>query len=228
MKNKNKSTLPKQTAGDVVHAVVKGAISGIPIPIAGGVAAEIFGLVLAPPLSKRRDAWFQSLAERLKGVEARLESLGENPAFVTTVLQATQIALRTHQEEKLEALRNAVVNSTSGQVLEDDKRAVFLNLVDTFTPTHLRIVKYFQNRESFDVRTELLDVRAVQQSRKATELTNIMVEELARNGLLEDHRPYAVRGRDTGESLLTFAWTVSPLGVQFLEFITPRAGQKRS
>ncbi|HTS57938.1 MAG TPA: hypothetical protein VMH03_10335, partial [Terriglobales bacterium] len=47
-----------------------------------------------------------------------------------TVLQATQIALRTHQEEKLEALRNAVVNSTSGQVLEDDVRAVFLNLVD--------------------------------------------------------------------------------------------------
>jgi hypothetical protein len=172
--------------------------------------------------------WFESLAERLKAIEGKLESLADNPAFVTTVLQATQIALRTHQEEKLEALRNAVVNSTTDQGLEPDLRAVFLNFVDAFTPTHLRILKYFQNRESFDVRTALLDVRAVQQSRNATELTNIMVEELARNGLLEDHRPYAARGRDTGESLLTFAWTVSPLGAQFLEFISPRAGQKIS
>jgi hypothetical protein len=217
LKDENESTLPKQTAGDVVHAVVKGAVSGIPIPIAGGIAAEIFGLVLAPPLSKRRDAWFESLAERLKAVEARLESLGENPAFVTTVLQATQIALRTHQEEKLEALRNAVVNSTSGQVLEDDIRAVFLNLIDAFTPTHLRILKYFQDRSSFDERTIQRLIR------DSTAVTNMMVEELARNGLLRDERPYAARGRDSGESLLTSGWNLSPLGTQFLQFISRRS-----
>lgn len=134
-----------------------------------------------------------------------------------TVLQATQIALRTHQEEKLEALRNAVVNSTSGQVLEDDVRAVFLNLVDTFTPTHLRILKYFQDRGSFDeqiIRRLIFD---------ATAVTNMMVEELARNGLLRDERPYAARGRDSGESLLTFGWTLSPLGTQFLQFISRRS-----
>jgi len=65
----------------VLHAIAKGALSGI--PIGGGVAAEMFGLVLAPPLSKRRDMWFESLAERLKAIEGKLESLADNPAFVT-------------------------------------------------------------------------------------------------------------------------------------------------
>jgi hypothetical protein len=63
MKEKKESALPAKTAGDVLHAIAKGALSGI--PIGGGVAAEMFGLVLAPPLSKRRDMWFESLAERL-------------------------------------------------------------------------------------------------------------------------------------------------------------------
>jgi hypothetical protein len=200
-------------AGDVAHALVKGALSGV--PIAGGVAAELFGLMLAPPLSKRRDAWFESLAQRLKVVEAKVGSLGENPAFVTTTLQATQIAIRTHQEEKLEALRNAVVNSAMGTAPEDDMRAVFLNLIDAFTPTHLLILKLFKNRASVDALTfqRLRDARAV---------TDVMVNELARNGLIEDHRPYAARGRDSGESLLISDWTLSKLGSQFIEFISSR------
>src|SRR5215470_11880513 len=52
MKAPNERSLPTPTAADVVHGVVKGALSGIPIPIAGGVAAEVFGIVLAPPLAK--------------------------------------------------------------------------------------------------------------------------------------------------------------------------------
>jgi hypothetical protein len=200
-------------AGDAAHALVKGALSGV--PIAGGVAAELFALILAPPLSKRRDAWFESLAQRLKAVEAKLGSLAENPAFVTTTLQATQIAIRTHQAEKLDALRNAVVNSAIGVALEDDMRAVFLHLIDAFTPTHLLILKLFQNRASVDALTfqRLRDARAV---------TDVMVNELARDGLIEDHRPYAARGRDSGDSLLISDWTLSKLGAQFIEFISSR------
>lgn len=221
VKDEKNPAVPMPTAGDAAHAVAKGALSGI--PYVGGVAAELFGIVLAPPLSKRRDAWLESLAERLKAAEAKLESLGEDPAFVTTALQATQIALRTHQEEKLDALRNAVANSVSGRGPEDDTRAMFLSLVDSFTPTHLLLLKYFQNRHSVDERT----VRKLMF--EANELTNIMVEELASNGLLRDERPYAARGRGTGESLLNFAWTVSPLGTRFLQFISrPPAPGKTS
>ncbi len=215
MNDKEKLSVPKSAAGDVAHAVVKGVLSTV-VPLAGGTAAELFELVLAPPLSKRRDEWMESVAKRLEGVEANVNSMRNDPAFVTTALQATQIALRTHQEEKLEALRNAVVNSAIGTAPQDDLRAIFLNLVDAFTPTHLRILKYLQNRGS-------LDSSAIQRLRDARAVTDVMVNELARDGLLEDHRPYAARGRDSGESLLISDWTLSKLGSQFIEFISSRA-----
>lgn len=211
MSKEEKPTIPKRTLGDVAHALVKGGLSGI--PIAGGLASELFELVLAPPLSKRRDEWMESVAKRLQDVEANVASMRNDPAFVTTALQATQIALRTHQEEKLEALRNAVVNSAIGTAPQDDLRAIFLNLVDAFTPTHLRILKYFQNRGS-------LDSSAIQHLRDTRAVTDMMVNELARDGLIEDQRPYAARGRDSGESLLISDWTLSKLGAQFVEFIS--------
>jgi hypothetical protein len=211
MNDKEKLSVPKPAAGDVAHAVVKGILSTV--PWAGGTAAELLELVLAPPLSKRRDEWMETVAKRLQDVEANLNSLADDPAFVTTVLQATQIALRTHQEEKLEALRYAVVNSAIGAAPEDDLRAIFLNLVDAFTPTHLRILKYFQNRGS-------LNSSAIQHLRDTRAVTDVMVNELARDGLIEDQRPYAARGRDSGESLLISDWTLSKLGAQFIEFIS--------
>lgn len=203
--------MPERTAGDVVHALVKGGLSVI--PIAGGLASELFELVLAPPLSKRRDAWLESVARRLEAVGAKVDSLGDDAAFVTTMLHATHIALRTHQEEKLEALRNAVVNSAIGTGPEDDIRAIFLNLVDGFTPTHLRILSFFQNRNS-------LDSAAFERLRDARAVTDLMVNELARGGLIEDTRPYVARGRDTGDSLLTLNWTLTKLGTRFLTFVS--------
>lgn len=214
MSKEGNPTTPKRTPGDVAHALVKGGLSGI--PIAGGLAAEFFELVLAPPLSKRRDEWMESVAKRLQDVEANVDSMRNDPAFVTTALQATQIALRTHQEEKLEALRSAVVNSAIGTAPQDDLRAVFLNLVDAFTPTHLQILKFFQNRGSLDSAT-------LQRLRDARAVADVMVNELARGGLIEDPRPYAARGRDGGEPLVTVGWTVSNLGAQFIGFISSSA-----
>jgi len=82
----------------------------------GGSVGEVFGLVIAAPLAKRRDDWLESLAIRLRELEARVagfstEAVAENPQFVSIVMQASAVAIRTHSEPKLEALRNAVVNT---------------------------------------------------------------------------------------------------------------------
>ena len=203
--------IPKGTPADVAHAIVKGAISGI--PVAGGVAAEFFAFVLAPPLVKRRDEWFESLARRLRELELEFDQLGENPAFVTTVMHATQVAVRTNQEEKLSALRNAVGNTALGQTPDDDLRSLFLNFIEEFTSTHLQILKLIQKRTASNL-------PLLQDLISRREITDQMVLALERNGLLDDQRPYAARGRNTNESLLTFNWTVSNLGEQFLAFIS--------
>lgn len=81
--------------------------------------------------------------EKQEGLD--LDSLGNNEAFIDTVLHATHIALRNHQEEKRTALRNAIMNTAIGATLDDMRRHMFLRYVDEFTPEHLGILAPFDN-----------------------------------------------------------------------------------
>lgn len=139
---------PKQTAGDAGLALVRGVLGAV--PIVGATAAEIFNLVISPPLTKRRDEWVNSIAEGLNELQEKvdgfkLEDLSNNESFVTTVLHASQAAVRNHQKEKLEALRNASLNSALPHAPAEDRQMVFLGYVDTFTTWHIRILKLFDN-----------------------------------------------------------------------------------
>jgi hypothetical protein len=141
-----KLSVPKKSAGDLVHAVTKAGLSAI--PVVGGPAVELFQLVLQPPLEKRREAWMARVGDAIAKLEAdglQLESLRENEEFVSVVMQASQIAIRTHQEEKLEMLRNAVVNVATGQTTDEALHTMFLNFVDAFTGWHVSILRLFQS-----------------------------------------------------------------------------------
>jgi hypothetical protein len=148
MSEKDKYVVPTGSKGDVAQEIVKAAISAA--PLVGGPAAEIFGMVIAPPLQRRQAAWMEEIAEGLKQLEGKvegfkIENLKENEQFVSTVLAATQAAIRTHQQEKREALRNAVLNVAVGSGLDQDAEAIFLSLIDRYTAWHLRILRLFQN-----------------------------------------------------------------------------------
>jgi hypothetical protein len=143
---------PRQTPEDVTRAIAKGVIAGV--PIVGGSAAELFELVFSSPLQERRDDWI----ERIAAVVAELcekvdsitpEALSKDEAFVTMALQASQIALRTHQEEKLEALLNAVENSALPGSPDDDLKLIFMSMIDSLTPSHLKLLKYLSNPPEF-------------------------------------------------------------------------------
>lgn len=137
---------PKQSKGDVAHALTKAGLSAI--PVVGSPAAELFQYVIQPPLEKRRGEWMAQVGEKLQELEAnglKLEDLQKNEEFVSAVMHASQIALRTHQAAKLDALRNAILNVAKGQAPDEALQNVFLNLVDSFTELHLRILKVFQS-----------------------------------------------------------------------------------
>ncbi len=136
---------PKASVGDVAHASTKAILSAL--PYIGGPAAELFQLVLQPPLEKRRAEWMERIAEGLETLEKdglKVQDLKDNPQFISAVMQAYQIALHTHQEDKLRALRNAVLNVASGNAPEDALQGLFLSYVDFFTAWHIRILKVFQ------------------------------------------------------------------------------------
>jgi hypothetical protein len=145
MTNDDKYAAPKRSAGDVTHALAKAGVSAV--PLVGGSAAELFQLVIQPPLEKRRAEWMERVAEGLKKLEERgldIGSLKDNEEFVSAVMQASQVAMRTHREEKLQALRNAVLNVASGQAPEEALQQMFLNFIDVFTEWHMRLLTLFR------------------------------------------------------------------------------------
>jgi hypothetical protein len=211
----DKSSLPHRSAGDYLHTATKAGLSLI--PHVGGPAAEFFSLVLAPPLERRRDAWLEDLYRRFRQLEEKVESfrfedLQHNEAFVSATLQATQAALRTHEQQKLEALGNAVLNVALGRTADEEKQLVFLGLIDIFTVTHLEILRLFANPSDYPSarRAEL---------RERRRLTDPMVLDLNDRGLLVDPRPYVARTRESIDSLTMQGWTLSPLGKEFMSFI---------
>ena len=142
------SALPKPTALDHAHLLVKAALSAL--PIAGGPAAELFATIIAPPLARRRDAWLRGLADGIDALREKIAgfdagSLANNEEFVSVALQASRAAIQTHQTEKLEALRNAVLNVAAGRAPAEDEQMMFLGYVETLTAWHLRMLKFFES-----------------------------------------------------------------------------------
>lgn len=140
---------PKSDSKDTLHSGIK-IITSL-VPGVGGLAAEIFGKLMPPPIEKRQQAWMESVAEGLQALEEKynefkIESLPENEVFVSTLLEATRAAMLTHQKEKLLALRNAVLNSALPQSPDETRQKMFLQLIDKFTEWHLKILNVFDNR----------------------------------------------------------------------------------
>lgn len=139
--------LPKASSRDTAHTLVRAGISAI--PVLGGPAAELFNHVIQPPLEKRRVEWMNAVAERISRLEKEngldIDSLKDNDEFISAVMYASTLAIRTHNESKLNALRNAISNIAQGRAPDETLQQIYLNLVDSLTELHLRILKVFQS-----------------------------------------------------------------------------------
>jgi hypothetical protein len=143
---------PKPSVGDHLHAAVRVGLGAIPvvgaIPV-GGAAVELFNAIVTPPIERRRDEWRASVGRQLEELVnagfLRADELSNNEAFITTLMQASQAAVRNHQSEKLEGLRNAVANAALPHPPEESIQQIFIQLLDDFTVWHLRILKLFHD-----------------------------------------------------------------------------------
>jgi len=223
--------IPKESKGDIIHKLVKGAISGA--PLGGGLAAEFFELVIKPPYTKRFKRWMESVAEAFKKLEEevegfKIENLANNEMFTTTILHATQVAIRNHQKEKLEALRAAVLNSTSPNAPEEDLQLMFLNWVDEFTTWHLRILKFFDSPETWVNKSNIkipdwaeasplhVFFHLYPQLKDQTQIFNLMLQDLDLKELLDEGK---IRSTMKKMAYLRVSHTTN-LGKQFIQFIT--------
>jgi hypothetical protein len=212
----------------LTQATLKSGLSMIP---AGFIAAEIFDYIINEPASKRRDEWMENIGKRLKQLEdlssePLIDKLKDDDAFVTTLLEASRIAIRNHQREKIKALANAVMNAALGNVPDDTERAMMLRLIDRCTPAHLSILSVMRaprqnaavmqrlgNVSMGGLSVVLFAVLPDFQGRKP--LIEIIWKELIADGLVNDSN---LNTTMSGNGLLEKRTT--DFGDRFLDFIT--------
>lgn len=136
----------KSTKGDIAHIVTKSAIASI--PTLGNFLSEAFSLLVTQPAEKRKENILIMIDQRLQQLEENsfdMESLANNELFLSSVLQATQIAMRTHQQDKIAALLNIVTNVATDTSIDDSIVQMYLNIIDTFNEWHLRVLLLLNN-----------------------------------------------------------------------------------
>jgi len=228
MKDKKKLKSPESSKKDTAHKAIKAGLSLLP---AGGAAAEFFNSIIVPPLEKRRQQWIEEVTQYLnelkdkKGID--LESLQLNDKFITTVMQATQSAIRNHQREKLVSLRNAILNSALPESPDESLQSMFLNYVDTFTVWHLKILDLFHNpsdwakrnnhqfQEYYSAGMNTTLESAFPELYEQRSFYDQIWKELYSHGLVSTD---SLHGMVTGQSLLNSLTT--EMGDKFLNFIS--------
>ena len=119
------------------------ATSAFPAPI-----AAIFNALLSDLkdniYQKRMEKWQQLIVDKLKQFEDNIDNMLNSESFATAVIKTSQQAVQTQSEEKMTILANVLFNTYTSNV-EEDKMLIFLHLVEKYTCTHIRILKYFHD-----------------------------------------------------------------------------------
>ena len=216
---------------EVTAAIVKGAVSAI--PVVGGVISEVGNLYLNP-LEKRKQRWMSEVTLAIGDIEARFgilpQQLQNDERFISFLYQSTILALKNHQQEKIRCLRSALVSVASPKAVTEDIAFQFLRYVDELTPSHLKILDCIHTHIGQFARLESLD----QVFGSYTKLSSLMIERIAFRSFLQDlDGRFLIRIGDV-EELPEFASNasyiedeaslrkrleVTSLGRTFLEFI---------
>jgi len=190
---------PVEPITDKAHRLVRTTLAAI--PVAGSTAVEVFSAIVTPPIERRMRAWTEEVTNALNKLLSdgvvKWEDINGNENFQSRLIQATTEALKTHQHEKLQALKNAVVNSAAGTDMDDDEEEIVLNLVAILTPSHIHVLDLFlypqKNTERIHAFVTSLKtapgqilVSAFKGSGKDYSFWQRIFDDLVREGLLDD------------------------------------------
>lgn len=199
------------------------------IPLVGSAIAAAFTYAVGYSFNERMQHWYEEVASAVQELQDRggaidFEQLAGDPVFIDAVVHATRAAQGTHQREKLDALRNAVVNSIGEDAPSADEQLRFLRLIDQFSPAHLRMLGFWRDPRGFFAhegldapelnmggRQDLLE--AVPDFANKPDWCTLLVSDLNGAGLMAGQLTVTMTGQGIYQSPLT------ELGRRFLTFI---------
>lgn len=219
----------KKASRELLEKVVEGGVSMI--PIAGGPVAVTFAYAIGRAHGRRMQLWLENLADDVAELQTReggldFDTLAEDDRFIDAVVSTTRAAQATHDEDKLTALRNGVLNTLGPHAPTDDEQLRFFRFVEQFSPAHLRLLHFFHDPGAgFDAagitrpgylaggRATLLE-DGMPEFRDKREWSALLFGDLYTAGLTNG----SLQGMQSGASLWEAA--TSPLGDRFLAFVS--------
>lgn len=101
-------------------------------------------------INRRQQKWNQRVAETIADIRSRTGETGAGEIlasehFLTVVTEATLIACRNHDEEKIKALRAAILHTALSDAPDEPIQMMFLRLIDYLTPLHLVTVAFLND-----------------------------------------------------------------------------------
>ena len=108
-------TPPKKSTGrEGTEKTIEGGAGKV--PLVGSAIAAAFTYAVGYAFNNRMQQWYDDVASAIQELQDREEvldfdQLADDPVFVDAVVHATRAAQGTHQREKLDALRNGIINS---------------------------------------------------------------------------------------------------------------------
>lgn len=165
---------------DKNYNAIKALISSI--PTVGSLTVGFWESRTPSPAMERLYIFLEDLAREFDKLKSKIELVDfESPAFQTTLIYVYQIVIRAHQEQKLRALRNIVLNSSIPSNLDDDVTEIFLNWINGFSPCHISTLKCLHYLDSYT--SEQLHAHFPELEKKRV-LYNQVLKDLTDRGLI--------------------------------------------
>lgn len=138
----------QSTRAKALEATIRSALAMI--PFVGGASVELFQAVVNSGRDARMQRWIVDVTDAIneRALEPNgldLASLATNDGFLDVIGAATRAAVETSDAEKIAALRNAVVNATVAPDTERDRHAILLDILTGLTPTHIKLLRLFDD-----------------------------------------------------------------------------------
>lgn len=145
----NKLNAPEEENIDFLHKILKGSVGLIPF---GPVVAELFEIAIGPSISKRRTLWMKEVTKAIEEIKKKdnifeIEKLRNNEEFITSFIYLSQIALKSHQNEKYTLLKNVLKNSYLNNSLDFDFKLVLMKIVEETTLSQVILLRFYKEHE---------------------------------------------------------------------------------
>lgn len=134
---------PEPPRTELIDKALAGGLSSF--PFVGGVVGAFYQHYIEAPFSKRKLNWERELVDVVNELASRVDALSDDDVLLDAMINATNVAQTTSRQEKIQALRNGILNSVAPGAPTADEQARFFRLVAELTPSHIVVLRFLEH-----------------------------------------------------------------------------------